>query len=84
MNTELSHAQQENFSFFQSHLSDYLKEPLLAGKYAIFFQCEMKEAYDTFPTALSSACAKYPLGQFIIQRIVDPAQEVNFVFSAVV
>ena len=84
MSTELSRAQQENFAFFQSHLSDYLTDPLIAGKYAVFFQCEMKEVYDTFPSALSSAYAKYPLGQFIIQRIVDPSHDVNFVFSAVI
>lgn len=84
MSTELSQAQRENYAFFQSHLSDYLADPLIAGKYAVFFQCEMKEVYDTFPSALSSACAKYPLGQFIIQQITDPSQDVNFVFSAVV
>lgn len=80
----LSEAQQKNYGFFSEHLDEYLKDNLIKGKYAIFYDESIKGVYDSFDSAFSAACGQFPIGEFIVQQIVDSSEIVEFLRSAVV
>ena len=80
----LNSLQQKNYDFFCANLSEYLKNPVLKNKYAIFCNEELKGAYDSFGAAYAFACENYPVGEFIIQQIIDSNEIVEFLCSAVV
>lgn len=80
----LSEAQQKNYKFFSEHLAEYLKDPITNGKYAVIYEEELKGVYDTFESAYSYACANLPVGEFIIQQVIDSSDVVEFLWSAVI
>lgn len=80
----LSEVQQKNYDYFCKNLPAYLNDPVLKDKYAIFFNEELKGVYDSFSSAYSAACDAYPIGEFIIQQIVDKNEIVEFLWSAVI
>lgn len=79
----LSAAQQKNYDFFLKHLQEYLSSPILKGKFVQIFNEELTGAFDTFEAAYVDACAKLPLGEFIIQQVIDGSETVEFLWSAV-
>lgn len=80
----LSSAQEKNYAFFMKNLPVYLSNPITKGKFAVFCDEEMKGVYDTFEAAYEDACAKFQMGEFIIQQIIDSSDVVEFIWSAVV
>lgn len=80
----LSEIQQRNYDYFTSHLSEYLENRLLRNKFGVFFDEELQAVYDSFEAAFSEACAHYPMGEFIIQQLIDPSEIIGFLRSAVV
>lgn len=80
----LNEAQQKNYDFFSAHLPEYLKNPIMRNKFTVIFGEELKGAYDTFDSAFSFACSQFPIGEFIVQQVVDTSEIVEFLRSAVV
>lgn len=80
----LSEAQKQNYAFFEKNLCSYLDDPILKGKYAVFFNEKLQGAYDSFEAAYNAAYANYPSGDFIIQQIVNAAEVVEFLWTAVI
>ena len=80
----LSEVQQKNYEFFTQQLPEYLKNPILKNKFGIFFDEELKGVYDSFETAFEAACAQLPVGEFVVQQIMDSNEIVEFLRSAVV
>ena len=80
----LSEAQQKNLNFFSEHLTDYLNNPITNGKYAVIHEQDLKGVYDTFEAAYADACANLPIGEFIIQQVINNSDVVEFLWSAVV
>ena len=79
----LSKEQERNYAFFESHLSEYLNDPTKKNKYAVFYDQSLQGTFDTFESALNSACDNYELGKFIIQQIIDPSEVVEFLWTGV-
>lgn len=79
----LSEVQQKNYAFFSDHLNEYLENKLLRDKYGVFYGEELQGVYDSFESAFSKACAQYPMGEFIIQQLIDPSEIVEFLRPAV-
>lgn len=80
----LSEAQQKNYDFFTQHLPEYLKNSFFKNKFGIFYEEELKGINDSFEAAFSDACARFPIGEFIVQQIIDSSEIVEFLVSAVV
>ena len=80
----LSEAQQKNYDFFVSNLPEYLNDPIKKNKYGIFCYEELQGVYDSFDAAFSAACSSFPVGDFVIQQIVDTSEIVEFLRSAVI
>lgn len=80
----LSSAQQKNYDFFTAHLQDYLADPILRGKFVVICGEELVAVYDTFESAYENSCSKFPLGDFVIQQVVDSSEIVEFLWSAVI
>lgn len=80
----LSEAQKKNYEFFERNLPDYLNNKLLRNKFGVFYGEELKAVYDSFEAAFSEACAQFPMGEFIIQQLVDVSGVVEFLSPAVV
>ena len=80
----LSENQQKNYDFFEKHLHEYLNDPLKKNKYGIFCDEELKGVYDSFATAFTVACGHFPMGEFIIQQIMDENEIVEFLSMAVI
>ena len=70
----LTEEQQKNYDFFMAHLKEYLKNPTLKNKYAVFYGCNLEGSFDSFSDALSDACDRFPLEDLIIQQIIDPSE----------
>lgn len=81
---KLSEAQQRNYDFFTNHLSEYLQNPLFKNKFGVFFDEDLKGVYDSFESAFSEACTRFPMGEFVIQQLIDTSEIVGFLRSAVV
>lgn len=80
----MSSAQEKNYEFFTKNLPRYLDDPITRGKFAVFCDEELKGVYDTFESAYEDAFSKFQVGEFIIQQIIDGADVVEFIWSAVV
>ena len=80
----LNEKQSANYRFFQSHLGEYLDNPLTKGKFGVFFNESLQGTFDSFDAAYSEACSKFPTSEFIIQQLVDSSEVVDFLWSAVV
>ena len=78
-----SDIQERNYIFFKAHLEEYLKDPLKINKYAVFYDEELKNTFDTFDSAIKYAVGHFPVG-FIVQQIIDESKIVNFLKSAVI
>lgn len=78
----LTETQQKNYTFFSDHLPKYLEDPIKKNKYGIFCDEALQGLYDSFEAAYIAACAKFAMGDFIIQQIVDPAKIVGFLWTA--
>ena len=79
----LSQKQEKNYAFFSEHLPEYLSDPIKRGKFAVFCYEKLQGIYDSFESAYSDAYSKFPVGEFIIQQIIDAAEIVGFLWSAV-
>ena len=80
----LSDAQQKNYDFFLSHLAEYLENPIMRNKFAVFCSEELQGVYDSFDAAFTTACSNFAVGDFVIQQIVDTSEIVEFLRAAVV
>ena len=78
-----SEALEKNYSFFKAHLDEYLDDPLKAGKFAVFFEEELKNTFDTFEAAVRYAVRTFSR-DFVIQQIIDTSKVINYLSSAVV
>ena len=79
----LSSEQQKNYDFFTEHLPEYLNDPILKGKFAVICEESLVGVYDTFESAYENSCSTLPLGDFVIQQVVDSSEIVEFLWSAV-
>lgn len=80
----LSATQQKNYDFFAAHLPEYLSNPILRGKFVVICDEKLIAAYDTFESAYESSCSTLPIGDFIIQQVIDNSEIVEFLWSAVI
>lgn len=72
-------ARKDNLEFFQEQLPKLLRDPLFTGKYVVIHGKSIKGAFDNFENAVRYAAEHLPSGEFIIQRVVDEAEVINFV-----
>ena len=75
-------AKQKNIDFFFAHKSEWLKDPLRAGKFIVIHAEQIKGAFDTFDAALRSASSQFPAEEFVVQQLIDESAQVNFYASA--
>ena len=80
----LSETQRKNYDVFSKNLREYLQNPIMKGKYAVFCNEKLQGVYDSFEAAYSAACSEFPIGDFVIQQIIDSSEIVEFLWSAVV
>jgi len=84
MVAELSAKQNEALEYFEAHLDEWAKDPLLKYKFAVIRENALVSAFDTFQAAAADAFRKYPQIGFIIQEIISDDEVVNFVYPALV
>ena len=80
----LSEAQKRNYKFFEDNLNAYLQDPILRGKYAVLYDEKLQGVYDSFGAAYTAACSGFPTDEFIIQQIINSAEVVEFLWTAVI
>ena len=78
----LNEIQLKNYEFFEAKLAEYLKNPLLAGKYVIIQNETLINSYDSFDLAINTALSNYSPEEFIIQQVIDESSTINFLYSA--
>ena len=61
---------EKNYSFFKAHLDEYLGDPLKVDKFAVFFEEELKNTFDTFEAAVRYAARTFSR-DFIVQQITN-------------
>lgn len=60
-----------NCEYFQKELPNLLKNPLLKDKFVVIWEEKVKNAFDDFHNALVFAVNMLPIGEFVIQQVVD-------------
>lgn len=73
----------ENIDYFKASLPQLLNDPILKGKFVVIHNKNVKHSSDSFETALSWAVKSLPVDEFIVQQIIDPNDQVNFLRCAV-
>ncbi|MCL2815361.1 MAG: hypothetical protein FWD23_12240 [Oscillospiraceae bacterium] len=76
--------QLKDIKYFKSNLNEFLRNALLVNKYVVISGEEIKNSFDTIDNAVKYAVDNCRVGEYIIQRIVDPNKVVNFVKAAIV
>ena len=74
---------EKNSDFFSGKLGELLADPIYKFKFVVVHGQQIRGYYDSFSSALEFAVANYPQGEFIIQQVVNQADQINFLRSAV-
>ena len=69
-------------AFQETLLPQLLNEPLMRGKFVIVHEQKVKGAFDTFDAALREAVTRFPVNEFVIQQILEPNSQINFIHAA--
>ena len=75
---EITPEMRKNLDFFKSNLDGWLKDVAYRHKYVVISNKELRNVHDNFSSALAFAVANYPLGDFIIQRVISEDEEIGF------
>lgn len=76
--------QNEAAEYFETHLDEWVKNPLLHRKYGIIRDGALVGVFDTAGAAGREAFSKYPERDFIVQHLVLPDEYVHFNYRSMV
>ena len=76
--------QLKDIDYFKSNLAEFLGNALLANKYVVISGEKIQNSFDTIENAVNYSIDNFQVGDYIIQRIVDPDNVINFVKAAIV
>jgi len=79
----LQTAKEKNLAFFNQKLSELLSDPLYTYKFVVIHGEQIKGSYDTFSAALEFAVGNFPQEEFVIQQVLNQADQINFLRSAI-
>ncbi len=79
----LSVAQNKNLEYFKQNLAEFLENKILANKYIVIHDEQIKGSFDDFESALDYAVLSLPKGEFIIQQVINEDEIVSFIRRAV-
>jgi len=83
MESYFTEKQLQNIEFFNENVGNYVENPLLLNKYVIIHNEELINSFDNFENALEYALNKLPKNEYIIQRVIENTEIINFIKAAV-
>ena len=81
---DFTEKQKDDIAYFKNHLSEFLDNNLLNGKFVIISDKKIHKCFDSFDLAIDYAVENFEKGSYIIQEIIDPHEINNFIKAAVV
>ena len=68
---DFTEKQLKDIAFFNKQLSVFLADELLKHKYVIIAYEKIQRYFDTIELAVDFAIENYPVGEYIIQQIIN-------------
>lgn len=69
---------EKNTEFFNSKLNELLQNPSFHYKFVVIHEQQIKNAFDTFSSALEFATANFPPEEFVVQQVIAEDEQINF------